>query len=403
LHRLRKHQTLRTYVQVKLADLARELAGNLGVTVEANEAGPVWHRLIQHELSDLEFLTNVAARSGLYLTLRENVLHILTLKGIGEPVELTLGKSLLEAKIEWNGDPSCCSVSTLGWDPWHAEAHHGRTSSARTGRVIAAPMPPDRLVSADEVMLLDAAVQDDHQADSVAQAELDRRTACEVSLCGVAEGDPRLRPGTPVKVQGVAAPLSGQYVLTAVTHTMDADKGFISSLSTLPPHPSRSHRRATAALGEVSRTDDPESLGRVQVSFPTYGNTESDWMEVMTAGAGEGKGIIALPEVGDRVLVLLVGDDPVQGVVLGGLYGVHGPPDQNGDTSAARPYTLLTPAGQRVRLDDARNLIRLENSEGSYLELSPDKVLLHGQTDIQIEAPGRSVVIRGKAVDFQKA
>jgi phage protein D len=64
------------------------------------------------------------------------------------------------------------------------------------------------------------AVQDDQHADALAQAELDWRVGREVTLWGVAEGNPRLRPGTPVELQGVAPVLAGRYVLTEVTHIL---------------------------------------------------------------------------------------------------------------------------------------------------------------------------------------
>ena len=65
-------------------------------------------------------------------------------------------------------------------------------------------------------------------------------------------------------------------------------------------------------------------------------------------------------------------------------------------------YTLLTPGGQRIRLDDSKQVIRLENSDGSFIELSPEKVTLHSERDLQIEAPGRNLVIKANKVDFQR-
>jgi uncharacterized protein involved in type VI secretion and phage assembly len=124
---------------------------------------------------------------------------------------------------------------------------------------------------------------------------------------------------------------------------------------------------------------------------------------VLSAGAGSGKGLIALPDVGDRVLVLLSHADPSQGLVLGGLYGTKGPPDAGVDGGAIRRYTFLTPGGQRIRLDDVHNTIRLENDKGSYVELAPGKVQLHAATDLEIAAPGHSIVIKGQAIDFEKA
>ena len=110
-----------------------------------------------------------------------------------------------------------------------------------------------------------------------------------------------------------------------------------------------------------------------------------------------------LPDVGDHVLLLFAHEDPGEGVVLGGLYGMPGPPDSGVEGSSVRRYTLLTPGGQRVCLDDARHVIRVEDSSGSYLNLSPNKVTVHAAADLDIEAPGRSVTIRGENIDFERA
>ncbi len=403
LHQLRKRQPVRGHVQVTFADLARELVADLSISVHAPEPGPLWHRLIQHQQSDLDLLTEVAERCGLYFTLRGDVLEVFTLEGIGEIVPLSLGESLLEARIEVNGNPACRSVSTAGWDPLRAEHHEGQAKIARVGRSVAVEVPPANVGGTGERTLVDEATYDDNQAEALAQAELDRRVAQEVTLWGVAEGDPRLRPGTSVEVRGVATSLAGRYPLTAVNHTIDSHKGFVSEISTAPPVPRPRARATIAALGIVTRLGDPDGLGRVQVSLPTYGNVESGWMGVLTAGAGSGKGLVTLPDVGDHVLVLFPHGDPAQGVILGGLYGIQGPPDTGIEEGGVQRYTFLTPGGQRLRLDDARKALRLENSEGSYVELTPDKLLLHARCDLAIEAPGRSVVIRGQSIDFERA
>ena len=65
-----------------------------------------------------------------------------------------------------------------------------------------------------------------------------------------------------------------------------------------------------AVPGVVKSVDDPDQLGRVQVTLPTLGDIESAWMEVLSVGAGSGKGLVALPDVDDSVLVLLIHGDP---------------------------------------------------------------------------------------------
>jgi phage protein D len=405
LHRLRKRQPTRAHVRFKLAELASEIVSDFGLRVEAAANSPEWKRVIQHRQSDLDLLIEIAERCGLSFAVRGSSLHIFSLEGFGQPVPLALGDSLFEARIEINNHHACRAVSVKGWDPWHAEARSGQARRPRTGRELRAGAAPIRPGDAGERTRADLAVQDDRQAESFAQAELDLCAAREVTLWGVAEGDVRLRPGARVKIEGVADSVAGQYVLTSVNHSIDARRGFISEISTAPPPPrSRSEgtsQGAMTTLGVVTKIDDPEKLGRVQVSLPAFGDVETDWMEVLSAGGGAGKGLLMIPDVGDRVLVLCAGGDPAQGVVLGGLFGPKGLPDDVFGSGGVRRFSMRTPGGQVIRLDDSDRSVRLENSEGSFVELLPGKVRLHAATDLEIEAPGRPIVIRGAKVDFQ--
>jgi phage baseplate assembly protein gpV len=280
--------------------------------------------------------------------------------------------------------------------------HTGRATQPRVGRHVAAEVNPVHLGGDGQRKLVDERTPNDDHALGLAQAELDRRLAGEVILWGVAEGDPRLRPAARIVVDGLDRSLSGRYVLTEVTHRIDAAMGYVSELSTAPSLPSTSVRGALSTLGIVTAIDDPETLGRVRVTLPAYGNVESDWWGMLSVGAGAGKGLMMLPDVGDRVLVLLMHEDPAEGIVLGGLYGMQGPPDSGVENGVVRRYTIQTPGGQRLRLDDANNAARLENSDGSYMELTPGKVRIHATTDMEIDAPGRALVIRAQSIDFQQ-
>lgn len=403
LHRLRKRQPVRAHVQVTAEDLARDLAADLGVSVEASEAGPVFQRVIQHRQSDFDLLSDAAEQSGLYFTLRGDVLHLLTLEGLDDTIPLVLGDSLLEARIEVNADSVCRSVTASGWDPFTVQRHQGSATSPRSGRQVDAGVAPDQVGGAAERTLTNQVVQSDLHAEALAQAHLDLRTVSEVVLWGLAEGDPRLRPGTRVDIRDVAPPLAGRYMLTSVDHTIDGEKGFVSDLSSAPPMPGHRPSGASLALGVVTRVDDPEGMGRIEVSLPALGDTVTEWMGVLCPGAGRHKGLVALPDVEDQVLLLLNREDPSQGVILGGLYGSFESPDWGVEASSVQRYTFATPGGQVVRLDDTKKKVRVENDSGSYVELAPEKVMISAATDLDIEAPGRSIVIRGRSIDFERA
>jgi uncharacterized protein involved in type VI secretion and phage assembly len=403
LHRLRKRQPVRLHVQVTAADLARELVSDLGVSVDAAETGPVHERLFQVGPSDLDLLDGTARRAGLYFGLHDGTVRLITLDGFGAPRPLKLGDTLLEARLTLNADSACRSVVAQGWDPSRVEPRRGKATSPRVGRSVSTDVRPDQVGGTGDRTRMNLAVQDDRHADGLAQAELDVEVAREIILWGVACGDPRLRPGTIVELRGVSAAFQGNYVLTSVDHQVDAIHGFVSEIATTPPPPREEHRGMVAALGVITQVDDPEKLGRVRATLPAHSDLETGWIEVVVPGAGKSKGLVALPGVGDKVLLFFLHGDPAQAVVAGGLYGTDGPPDSGVEGGAMKRYTFATPGGQRVQLDDFGRKLRLEDSTGSYLELGPEKAVLHAAVDLTLEAPGRAIRVRGQSVDFQQA
>ena len=104
-----------------------------------------------------------------------------------------------------------------------------------------------------------------------------------------------------------------------------------------------------------------------------------------------------------HVLLLCANEDPGQGIVLGGLFGGTAPGDSGVEGDRVHRYHFGTRGGHRLVLDDHGKLLRLESDNGSKLEFSRDRVLLHAAVDLAIEAPGRAITIAGSSVDFRRA
>ena len=402
LFALRNRQSVRTHVGLTIVELARELVQDLGLVVDAQAPGPVWQRLLQTG-TDFELLADVASRCGLYLAVQDGALKLLTLEGSGDLQMLRLTENLLDARFEVNSNEVCRTVRASGWDPWRSVGHSAAASAARSGRSVKAQAAASGIGGNDERQLLATPFQDDAQALALAQAELDLRSASEVVFRGTALGDPRLRPGARVQVSGVASRVAGVYVVSSARHTLDVDRGFQSEIaSALPPARTRV-RGTTMALGSVSRIDDPDGLGRIQVTLPGHAELVTDWLQFLAPGAGASKGLVAPPDIGDLVLLLLDLADPGQAVVLGSLYGEGGLPKGHDVLGKTASFCFLSPGGQRIRLDDAANTVRIENRDGSMLEMAPKHVTLRARAPLTIEAPGEKLVIRAKQIDFERA
>jgi hypothetical protein len=280
LHRLRQRRPIRAHVARTLGELASDLVADLGLSVQIDDGGPAWRRLMQWRQSDLELLAEAASKRGLYFRARGGALEFVTLEGAGEPVALEAGGSLLEAYFDASADRACRRVSVRGWNPWEATEQAAAVDRARSGR---------RVVRSGgdgvERTLVDEVMQSDADAAPLAQAELDWQVAGEVVVRGVAEGDARLRPGARVEVGGIDSGFEGQYVLTEVVHRLDRKQGFRSEFDTTPPPQPARGRGALTTLGIVIDLGDPDGFGRARVRLPNYCDLETDWLAVVAAGA----------------------------------------------------------------------------------------------------------------------
>ena len=79
----------------------------------------------------------------------------------------------------------------------------------------------------------------------------------------------------------------------------------------------------------VVNIQDPENKGRVELKYPWMDdNLKSDWARVATIGAGNGRGLLWMPEVNDEVLVAFEQGDFNRPYVIGTLWnGKDKPPE----------------------------------------------------------------------------
>lgn len=125
---------------------------------------------------------------------------------------------------------------------------------------------------------------------------------------------------------------------------------------------------AGAHLGKVVSVQDPLNLSRVQITLPGP-DAEGEaplWARVAVPFAGDNRGAFLIPDVGDEVLVLFIGNDPRHPVVVGGLWnGATAVPEELGGDRVDR-WSFTGKAGTRIAIVE----------EGS------------GQEKVEIETPG---------------
>ena len=120
-----------------------------------------------------------------------------------------------------------------------------------------------------------------------------------------------------------------------------------------------------AVVGIVTDNVDPDELGRIQVKFPTlHDEPLSFWIRQISPNAGKERGIYALPEREDEVMVLFMQGSHDVGVIIGQFWnGIDKPPPEakdkmptpgDTDTGAVWSTDKFTAGSQDLSKNDRR-------------------------------------------------
>ncbi|MGZ4353341.1 MAG: phage baseplate assembly protein V, partial [Gaiellaceae bacterium] len=194
-----------------------------------------------------------------------------------------------------------------------------------------------------------------------AKGEVDRGALLHVNGQGRAIGVPALRADSLLQLSGCGQRFDGPHYVSAVRHTIDAQKGYTTEFQLgfpQPLAPAPAARRCGSpfqlSVGLVDDIDDPNGWGRVKVRFPWLDpDVGSVWARLATPAAGDARGFFFIPEVGDEVVVGLLGGDLEWPIVLGSLWnGSQAPPESlDAQTNAIRSITSRS--GHKLTFDDS--------------------------------------------------
>ena len=122
-----------------------------------------------------------------------------------------------------------------------------------------------------------------------------------------------------------------------------------------PKLDSLDHLQYGVYYGVVCQNKDPDNLGRIKIRLPWLDQGDTDqthWAQYLTPMEGKKFGIYAMPDIDDAVVVMFIGGDTTQPVILGGIWSKPDfSPETNEDgKNNFRGYRSRS--GHRMILDD---------------------------------------------------
>jgi type VI secretion system secreted protein VgrG len=208
-------------------------------------------------------------------------------------------------------------------------------------------------------------------------------------------------------------------MITEVHHEVDA-RGYytgtfdaIASDTGFIPRPEFQFPKADAQFAKVISNTDPLNQGRVQVQFDWQnGSTTTEYIRVMTPDGGgsekvsKNRGFVAIPEVGDQVVVNFAHQHPDRPFVMGGMFhgGVGG-----GGGAGNNVKSLSSKSGHIISLDDGggmtvrdkdQNSVFLDGAGNISVDSKETITLKCGESSIFMDKAG-NITIKGKEIIVQ--
>ncbi|OCK50709.1 Vgr family protein [Chryseobacterium sp. CBo1] len=160
-------------------------------------------------------------------------------------------------------------------------------------------------------------------------------------------------------------------MVTETTHEIDTIGHYSGSFEGIAsdtgflPKPEFTVPIAQPQIATVISNTDPEGQGRVQVRFDWQTNDTTHFIRMMSPDAGgtdqitQNRGYVAIPEVGDQVMVNFVHNHPDRPFVMGGMF--HGGTALGGFADN-RVKSIMTRSGHKVVFTEDESIIITDKS-----------------------------------------
>ena len=232
LMKLRMSRHVRTFEDMSDADIAGDVAAELGLAADVAADGPTYDVVHQWNQSDLAFLRERASLINAEIWFADGTLHFQS-RGHRSTPDITLvqGNHLISSQIRADLAHQRSTVAVSGYD---ADGRQAISEEAGVDAILAevpggrvGPALLDRALGERKSFLVRAAPLTTTEADEWARAAMLRRGRQFVTMTGTTRGTPNMSVGSRLTLERVGEPFEGPgYYVTRVCHSYDLSSGY---------------------------------------------------------------------------------------------------------------------------------------------------------------------------------
>lgn len=409
-HGLQRSRNVRTFQNHTASDIVEEILRDADFEYETDPSGDPHDFVQQDNETDWDFIWRLAERIGFEFVVQDGTAHFRRQTNDQSPVALEWPRSLHSFSPRVTAIQQVKQVTLAAHDPKTKETIDATAQDPRQ----LAEIGIDRQTVSEAfddatVHIATEPVASHAEGQAVAQALLDKLANAYIAAEGVCDGNPQIKAGTAVEVTGVGQKFSGTYRIAAATHVLRGGSMYETRFATEGAHTLLANVGPSAAgpapnfgahlvIGVVTNNQDPDDMGRVRVQYPALGpDAEGAWARVLTPSAGNARGILMLPVVGEEVLIGFEHDDTTRPYVLGSLFnGVDKPGDDllrgyDGSFALRSDHKVDVASNEDMTMKSQARLtlsadgdVALKSSKD--LAIKAQKLAINGDMEITIEA-----------------
>ena len=435
-YKMTLERRFRCHEDQKDSDIISTVVGEYGIQADVADTPATHEKVVQYNCTDWDFINMRAEASGLVLcTKPEGVVAVVPDLSAEPVVTFDRQLSLVRLQMEVSGRDRFKSVSAEAWN--YASRELDTAESDATGN--------DTGQGTDKTADLASSIGNEARvlrllSGQVTPDAMEQMTAAQAMRTGLSRitgkmsvlGYACVMPLDMVRLAGMSKRFDGEALVSAVIQSYTSggwETTLGLGLEDIPYRTRYTDIDSPASDGVTPPTHglqsaivealegDPQGEERIRVKL-MGSDTTALWARVAIPYAGDGRGLVFMPEVGDEVIVGFMGGNPSEAVVLGSLHGSAAPPpcDKSDDNDIKTIVTregvkiefddkkkhvvIETPGGNSITVSDDEKSVLVKDQNGNKVTLSSDGIVLDSAKDVAVKAKG-DVNIEGTNVNLK--
>lgn len=377
----------RVFTEMSDSSIIEEIAGQYrGMAVSVQQSSVVHRQMVQFSSTDWDFLVTRAEANGKICLSNDGRLEVKTPVLAAPVLQLLYGATILELDAEIDARHQTGEINAQSWNSNDQEitVGTGNTPSFVT---------PGNLSEEDLALTASPPEFELKHGGQLSESELTAWSSAEVQKQRLAKvrgrvrcrGTHLVRPGDTIAIGGLGDRFNGEVYTAAVQHFvaagdwqtdlqfgMDpvwfADQHMVSSSPAAALLPSVSGLQT----GVVTDIQDPLGEERIRINLPLVSPSgEGIWARQTKPDAGNDRGSLFRPEIGDEVIVGFLNDDPRYPIILGSVHSSANQAPFPVD-SENREKGFVTRTGLKLVFNDTEESVTVETPGGRKLIISDD-------------------------------